>query len=71
MKEQLINGCGPDLAIFLMERKPETIESMSELAEKFVEARGSTFGRVNNRTQFSDKRHASQPTVKQKRPAKA
>ena len=61
LKEQFINGCGQDLAIFLKERKPETLDSMAKLAEKFIEARCSTFGRLNQQMQFSDKRHSTQP----------
>ena len=44
LREQFINGSNADLALFLKERHPLTMDNMADLAEKYVEARGGVFG---------------------------
>ena len=39
-----MNASGMDLALFLKERNPTTIDAMADLAERYVEARGGAFG---------------------------
>ncbi|XP_071958826.1 uncharacterized protein [Antedon mediterranea] len=40
LREQFTDGCGKDLALFLRERQPKTIQAMTEIAEPYLEARG-------------------------------
>ena len=37
--EQLLDNCGPDLAVFIRERRPDNVIMAAELAQTFVEAR--------------------------------
>ena len=39
LREQFLNSCGKNLALFLKERKPDNIRKMAELADQYVEAR--------------------------------
>ena len=39
LREQFLNSCGSNLALFLKERKPGHIRQMAELADQYVEAR--------------------------------
>ena len=43
LREQFINGSSRELALFLKERKPQNIESMTTLAEQYIEAHGGKF----------------------------
>ena len=43
LREQFINGCGKELALFLKERMPRNIEEMTKLAEQYVEAHGGNY----------------------------
>ncbi|XP_060603795.1 uncharacterized protein LOC132756686 [Ruditapes philippinarum] len=48
IKEQFIEGCSTDLAVFLKERVPTSIEELTRLAEQYIEAHkgaSSVFGR--------------------------
>ncbi|XP_071964120.1 uncharacterized protein [Antedon mediterranea] len=45
LREQFTDGCGKDLALFLRERQPKTIQAMAEIAEQYLEARGGLFGK--------------------------
>ena len=38
LREQIISGCGKDLALYLKERKPSTVQDMTRLADRYVEA---------------------------------
>ena len=42
IKEQFIDGCSPDLAMFIKERVPSSLEEMTRLAEHYIEAQTST-----------------------------
>ena len=44
LREQFINSCNKDAAIFLKERKPSNINKMGELAEQYSEAHNGYFG---------------------------
>ena len=41
--EQLTNICGPDLRMFLQERKPQNTDEIVKLAERFVDAHGVSY----------------------------
>ncbi|XP_071081291.1 uncharacterized protein [Haliotis cracherodii] len=47
LREQILNTVGPNLSIFLKERKPKTADEMAKLAEHFVEARGTISRKPN------------------------
>lgn len=40
IKERFLHGCGPNLSLYLKERKSESLEDMLELADQFLEAQG-------------------------------
>ena len=44
LREQFINSCSRELALFLKERMPRNIQTMTKLAEQYQEAHGSQFG---------------------------
>ncbi|XP_053388947.1 uncharacterized protein LOC123538510 [Mercenaria mercenaria] len=50
IREQFIQSCSSDLAMFLKERAPKTMTDMSQLAEQYVEAHG---GRLESSKQSS------------------
>ena len=43
LREQFTAGCSRELALFLKERQPKTIDTMATLAEQYLEARGGLF----------------------------
>ena len=45
LRQQFIEKGGSDLAIFLKERKPNSVSGMAKLADTFVEAHGGLFGK--------------------------
>ncbi|KAJ8044409.1 hypothetical protein HOLleu_07148 [Holothuria leucospilota] len=40
IREQFLNACSKELAIFIRERKPGTIDSVTKLAEQYLDAHG-------------------------------
>ena len=44
LREQFINSCSKELALFLKERQPKSIVTMTKLAEQYQEAHGVQFG---------------------------
>ena len=44
LREQFINSCSRELALFLRERQPKNIQNMTKLAEQYQEAHGIHFG---------------------------
>ena len=42
IREQFLEVCHPDLAVFLRERNPSTFDEMSNIAQQYVDAHGST-----------------------------
>ncbi|XP_071791644.1 uncharacterized protein [Asterias amurensis] len=38
LREQIVSICGKDLSMYLNERKPETVNDMTKLADRYVEA---------------------------------
>ena len=42
VREQLINTCSTELALFLKERVPKTVDEATQLAEQYLEAHGGT-----------------------------
>jgi len=63
VREQYINTCSKDLALFLKERKPTSIDELAQIAEQYLET---------HPTKFVDKRDdrsitvADQPTTQQR-----
>ena len=54
MKDQFLQCCGKDLALFLKERIPKSIEEMSRYADQFAEARAvasTSYDKANYRSQ--------------------
>ncbi|KAJ8046129.1 hypothetical protein HOLleu_09323 [Holothuria leucospilota] len=43
IRDRLISVCGEDLAIFLREKEPKSVESMTKITKQFLQARGSSF----------------------------
>ncbi|XP_071797152.1 uncharacterized protein [Asterias amurensis] len=65
LREQFIKGSGKDLALFLKERKPDDIETMTTLAEQYTEAHGGKFDTASHFCQPPDtvtKNENGQPT---------
>jgi len=58
LREQFIQSCSPEVAMFVKERKPSTIAEVTSLAEQYVEAHGS---RINSRTTSYTQREATEP----------
>ena len=53
LREQFINGCSKELALFLKERKPGDIEMMTTLAEQYIEAHGGKFDSTSHFRRFA------------------
>ncbi|KAJ8027827.1 hypothetical protein HOLleu_29895 [Holothuria leucospilota] len=43
IRDRLISVCGENLAIFLREKEPKSVESMTKITKQFLQARGSSF----------------------------
>ena len=56
IREQFLQSCSIDLSVFLKERSAETLTEMTELAEKYIEAHGSSLhsGRKGGRSLGKD-----------------
>ncbi|XP_033733848.1 uncharacterized protein LOC117322984 [Pecten maximus] len=50
IRDQFIYCCGRDLALFLKERIPKTLEETAKLADQFADARGSRSNLMTTRT---------------------
>ena len=65
MREQFLQTCAKDLAVFLKERQPESVELMAKFADQYLEARGPSNTvrprTVDTRTQL---RHMAEKTSK-------
>ena len=46
IRDQFLQSCSPDLALFLKERAPDSVQTLTRLAEQYVEAHG---GKLNTR----------------------
>lgn len=46
IRDRLISVCGEDLAIFLREKEPKSVESMTKITKQFLQARGSSFANM-------------------------
>ena len=68
IREQLINTCSRELALFLKERVPKTIDEATQLAEQYLEAHG---GALNTQRPGSNRgvHQSQQSTTKQQQPA--
>lgn len=54
LREQIIAICGKDLAMYLKERKPSTVQNMALLADRYVEAHRRLEGEKTSRRFTSD-----------------
>jgi len=64
IREQFLNTCYAELAIFIKERVPRDIESMTELAEQYLEAHDNE-GQANRKSQRPITRAAAVQVVQQ------
>ena len=55
LREQIISICGKDLAMYLKERKPGSVQDMALLADRYVEAHRRLESERVNRKSASDK----------------
>jgi hypothetical protein len=60
IREQFLEACQPDLAVFLRERRPKTFDEMSTIAQRYVDAHGSSL--MGNKF---GKKDFNQPSKKQ------
>ncbi|XP_069139203.1 LOW QUALITY PROTEIN: uncharacterized protein [Argopecten irradians] len=60
VRDQFLHCCGKDLALFLKERVPKTMEEMARFADQFAEARGTKTNVMMARSvKYVDKQHSS------------
>ncbi|XP_069139202.1 uncharacterized protein [Argopecten irradians] len=60
VRDQFLHCCGKELALFLKERVPKTMEEMARFADQFAEARGTKTNVMMARSvKYVDKQHSS------------
>ena len=61
LMEQFLNSCPPDLAIFLRERKPTSLEELGTLSEQYLIAHGKSLS-TSSRPKYSPRPSAPRQT---------
>ena len=55
IREQVLNICGKELRMFIQERKPESLNDLTDLAESYLEVHGRVYGQWSNTKEKSSR----------------